>query len=318
MQDDRTQALDEIAAIAARHAITAEDIARRLGSSSAPAESAVSSRRQAVLVRVLAFIGGTFVFAGIGVFIALRWDTMTPGARVVVTLGSGIALFVLAILAGRDLRFEKASTPLLLVAAALEPTGMLVAFDEFGAGRDWHLAGIVTSVTMAGQFLATFTASRGSTPLFLTMSFAALFWWTTLDYLDVDGDVIAVVLGASMLAAALGINRTPHRDITPPWFFAGAAAFLGGLFALLESTPIDIAFIAAAAGFVYLSVLEHSRTLLFVAIVSILAYTAWFTSEHFAESIGWPLALIAFGIFMIGLSTLALRIDREYVRKANP
>jgi hypothetical protein len=34
----------------------------------------------------------------------------------------------------------------------------------------------------------------------------------------------------------------------------------------------------------------------------------------FAQSVGWPLALIVFGMFMIGLSALAFRIDRDYVR----
>ena len=36
---------------------------------------------------------------------------------------------------------------------------------------------------------------------------------------------------------------------------------------------------------------------------------------NFADSMGWPLALIAFGIFMIALSALAYRIDRDYVRR---
>jgi len=74
-------------------------------------------------------------------------------------------------------------------------------------------------------------------------------------------------------------------------------------------------FLASAAGFVYLSVLLHSRTLLVASTLGILAYTGWFTGEHFADSVGWPLALIAFGIFMIGLSALAFRIDRDYVRR---
>jgi len=51
-----------------------------------------------------------------------------------------------------------------------------------------------------------------------------------------------------------------------------------------------------------------------VATLAILAYTGWFTRQHFADSIGWPLALIVFGLFMIGLSALAFRIDRDYVR----
>jgi hypothetical protein len=62
-------------------------------------------------------------------------------------------------------------------------------------------------------------------------------------------------------------------------------------------------------------VVVHSRSLLAVATLAILAYTGWFTGEHFAESIGWPLALIAFGILMIGLSAAAYRIDRDYLRK---
>ena len=132
--------------------------------------------------------------------------------------------------------------------------------------------------------------------------------------LDVEGKVIALIVGATMLLTAVGVDRTGHRDITPVWYLFGAAAFLAGLFDLTKHTPLEIAFLAAAAGFVYLSVALHSRTLLVVATLAILAYTGWFTGEHFADSVGWPLALIAFGIFMIGLSALAFRIDRDYVR----
>ncbi len=310
--DDRTRALQDIAAIARQHGISAGEIAGALGEM--PATTA-EGRRRAVLVRVLGFLGGTFVFAGIGVFIALQWDGMSSAARVVATLGPGIAAFVLALLARREARFEKATTPMFLVAAALEPTGMLVAFDEFGSGGDWRVAGLVTAATMTLQFAAVFAALRRSTPLFLVVFFANLFAWTTFDLLDIDGKVTALVLGGATFLGAVQIDRTSHRDITPPWYFFGAAAFLSGLFELVEHTPFEILFLACAAGFVYVSVLLHSRTLLVVATLAILAYTGWFTGQHFADSIGWPLALIAFGLFMIGLSALAFRIDRDYVRR---
>ena len=51
-----------------------------------------------------------------------------------------------------------------------------------------------------------------------------------------------------------------------------------------------------------------------MATLAILAYTGWFTGEHFVDSIGWPLALVAFGLVLIGMSALAFRLDREYVR----
>lgn len=310
--DDRTRAVQEIVDKARQHGITAGEIASALGE---PPATTAEGRRRAVLVRVLGFLGGTFVFAGIGVFIALQWDGMSSAARVVATLGPGMTAFVLAVLARSEPRFEKATTPMFLVAAALEPTGMLVAFDEFGSGGDWRVAGLVTTGTMALQFGAAFAAMRRSTLLFLVVFFANLFWWTAFDLLDLDGGNIALVLGSATLLLAGRVDRTTYRDITPVWYLFGAAAFLSGLFDLVERTPFEIVFLASAAGFVYLSAVLHSRSLLVVATVAILAYTGWFTEQHFADSIGWPLALIAFGMFMIGLSALAFRFDRDYVRQ---
>jgi hypothetical protein len=307
----RMRALEDIAAIARQHGLTAAEIAAAIG---APPAAAQENRARAVLVRVLGFLGGTFVFAGIGVFIALQWSHMNSAARVVVTLGSGLAAFALAMIGSRESRFDKATTPLLLIASVLEPIGMLVAFQEFGSGGDWRVAGLITAGAMAVQFGATFGFLRRSTPLFMAVVFGTLFWWTALDLLDVDSKVIALVLGGSLILTAVGIDRTGHRDITPVWYLFGAAAFLYGFFDAVERTPFEIAFMAAAAGFVYLSVVLHSRTLLFVATMATLAYTGWFTGQHFADSVGWPLALIVFGMLMIGLSALAFRIDRDYVR----
>ena len=308
--DDRTQALQQIAAIARQHGLSAPEIAAALETPAA----APPPRGQAILVRVLGFLGGTFVFAGIGVFIALQWEYLNSGARVLVTLGVGIVSLLLAILASRDRRFEKTVTPFLLMAAALEPTGMLVAFDEFGSGGDWRWASILTAGAMALQFSAVFQALRRSTALFLVVLFGTVFWWTALDLADLDEPVMALAIGASLLLACVGIDRMGRREITPFWYFCGATAFLYGLFDLVERTPAEILFLAVAAGFVYASVVLHSRTLLAVATLAILAYTAWFTGEHFVDSIGWPLALMAFGFVLIGMSALAFRLDREYVR----
>lgn len=309
--DDRDRALDEIAVLARRHGLTAADIAAVLGRETAPA---ADDRRRGALVRVLAYLGGTFVFAGVGVFIALQWDRMGPAARVIITLGPGLVAFALAVLASRDARFDKATTPLLLMAGALEPTGMTVAFAEFGSGGDWRWASLVTTATMALQFgVASRALSRG-TPLFLTVLFATLFWWTAFDLLDVDGTVTALILGGALLLTAAGLDRAGYRQVTGFWYFVGAFALLAGLFDVVEGTVFEILFLAAAAGLVYLSVVLRSRVLLFVATMAILAYTGWFTGEHFADSVGWPIALILIGVLMIGLSAAAFRIDRRYVR----
>jgi hypothetical protein len=312
--DERSQALSEIAELARRHGLTAADIAQALGTETPGAAPDRENRWRSVLVTVLGFLGGTFVFAGIGVFIALQWSSMNSAARVIVTLGSGLTALALAVLSTRDTRFAKVTTPLLLVAAALEPTGILVAFNEFGSGGDWRWAGLITAGVMALQFAGLFASLRRSTPLFITIFFSTLFWWTALDLAGVDDEMGALIVGASLVLTAMGVDRSGHRDISPAIYFFGSAGFLYGFFDLVEKTAFEIAFVAAAAGFVYLSVVLHSRTLLFVATLAILGYTGYFTGEHFADSVGWPIALIVFGMAMIALSALAFRIDRDYVR----
>jgi hypothetical protein len=307
----RARALQQIAAIARQHDLSLDDVAGVLES---PASDTAARRGRGVLVHVLGALGGTFVFAGIGVFIALQWDDLNSAARVLVTLGSGIAVFALAWIAVRDQRFEKAAAPLFLAAAVLEPAGMLVTFDEFGSGGDWRWAGLITTGVMAAQFVAAFSALARSTLLFLSILFGTLFSWSALDLMDADETLIALVMGASMLLAAVGADRSRRGEITPFWYFSGASAFLYGFFDMVDGTPLEITFLALAAGFVYASVLVHSRTLLAVATLAILAYTAYFTSQHFVDSVGWPLALVAFGLVLIGLSALAFRIDRQYLR----
>lgn len=312
MTDERARALTDIVALARRHDIAAAEIATALAGDATG--GAGEPRLRGVLGRALSYLGATFVFAGLGVFIALQWSSMNAPARIVVTLGSGLAAFALAALASRDERFGRAAAPLFLVAGALEPTGMMVAFSELASSLEWNTAALVTCAAIAAQFAAACGAFRRSTPLFVAILFAALFCCTALDLLGADDAVIGLVVGASLLLAAVGLDRTAHAEITPIWYLAGSSAFLYGLFDAVSGGALEIVFLAVAAGFVYLATILRSRTMLFVATLAILAYTGWYTNRYFADSVGWPLALIAFGILMIALSAVAMRIDRRYIR----
>ena len=315
MSDERrARALDQIVALARDHGLTAAEIGAAMSAGTPAAAAQPESRARTIVMRVLGYLGGTFVFAGVAALIATQWGTMNSAARVIITLGPGVAACVLAVLSSRDERFEKAVAPLFLIAAVLEPAGMLVAFNEFGSGGDPRWAALITAGVVAFQFGAIFNVLRQSMLLLLTVFFATLFWMTAFDLMQLDDERGALVLGASLLLAAIGIDRTPHSLITPPIHLVGGIAFLYGLFDIVEGTPFEILFILTASGFVYLSAAIQSRTLLLVATGAILAYTGWFTGEHFADSVGWPLALVLFGLLMIGMSALAFRIDRQYIR----
>jgi len=112
-----------------------------------------------------------------------------------------------------------------------------------------------------------------------------------------------------LTGAALALVYPPGMKIAAGWFRDQRGFALGLLIGALTLGKAFPHLLTALSG-------ESWRTpMLFVSTLGILGYTGWFTEEHFADSVGWPIALIAFGIFMIGLSALAMRIDRLYVRQ---
>lgn len=310
--ESKRQAIEQILEIADQHGLTPEDIQAALSDSGEVAESS-----SGLLGRILGYLGGTFIFAGLSIFIALNWDDMNAAGRIIVTLGSGIAVFIMALVASGDDRYDKVRTPLYLVAAALQPLGILVAIDELSSPSDWHYAAMLTGAIMAMQQFAVFWQKRDTTLLFTTLFFLLWFIGVTLDLFKVDEELNALILGAFTVSLCVGLERTPYKGVNPFWYLFGSASFFYGLFDLVKHSVIELIFLGAACGGVFLSTWLRSRTLLFTSTVAILAYISYFTSEHFQESLGWPLVLIVLGLVFIALSAIAIRINKRYISNSN-
>ena len=279
----------------------------------APESPGLDDAKTTVLTRALAYLGGTFIFAGLGVFIAMNWESMNFAAQVVITLGSGLAAFVMALIAANDERYEKAAAPLFLIAAVLQPIGILVIFAEFYKGNEWELVGMVVSGAMAAQQILALRTTQRTTLLFTALFFAAAFILALFAYIGIGHEITSLVIGGSLLSLSVGLDNTRHRGITPFWYFVGSMSLLYGVFSLIQDSAIEIAFLAVAAALVYLSTVARSRTLLFVGTLAMLSYISYFSARHFVQSIGWPIALVLFGLLLIGLSAMAFRINRNYI-----
>ena len=191
--------------------------------------------------------------------------------------------------------------------------GILVAIAEFSKGGDDRHAILLTSGVLLIQQTVTFLKTRRTALLFTALLFGVCFYGTAMDLLDLDEDLIAFTLGLSVLPVAYSIDRTPHAAITPFWYFASSTVMLMGLFSLLEGSFLEILFLGAVCGVVFLSTWVKSRGMLFVGTVAILGYVGYYTAEHFTGVVGWPIALIVFGLLLIGLSAAAFRISRKYI-----
>ena len=66
----------------------------------------------------------------------MQWDQFSSAVRVLVTLGAGFAVYLFALTTMTDARFSKVTTPMLLVAAMLQPTGLVVMLNEYSRGGE--------------------------------------------------------------------------------------------------------------------------------------------------------------------------------------
>lgn len=311
----REEALEQIAALVRQHGIGIGEIAGRLKEGES---SAVTDQGGSVLKTALGYVGGTFIFFGVGLLIHIIWYDINSAERVIITLGSGLIAFIMGALCLKDQRFEKATTPFFLVAAFLQPFGMFVCVNEyFPQSADASLPVLAISNVMLAQQVMGFIAWRRSCLGFFSILFWTVFIGTAMAKMSIDGDIATIALGVSLLCLSSAADHTPHRAIAPLWYFIGTAGLLGGFFDLVKGSSLELSYLGLDAYMIYLSILLASRTVLLVSVLGLMGWLGWYTDKYLANVMGWPIALIVFGFIMIGLSAYAVKLGRA-IKTAEP
>jgi len=307
LKDD---ALQDIVALAQHNQITLAEIAQALDASSVQPNAAPAS----VLSKLFGYVGGIFVFAGIGVFISMYWDDFGSASRVIITLGSGLVAFVMGLVCLSDQKYERAVTPLFLMASVLQPTGIMVMLQEYSSGGDVRHGLLFMAAYMLVQQGATFWAKQRTVLAFSAVLFGCIFFANLFDIWDVDEKLIGIVVGSSLLCIAYAMQQSKHMAIAAFWYFVGAVLLLWSIFESVENSLLEPVYLGATAFIIFLSTYVRSRTLLLVGTLAMLLYIGYYTTEHFANTVGWPITLVIIGIALIGLSALAVRLNNQYIK----
>ncbi len=309
----KEDALQDIVLLAKSHNVTLDEIASALTNSQAQ----VVQQSSGILSKLFGYIGGIFVFAGIGVFISMYWADFGSAARVITTLGTGFIAFIMAMMCLTDKKYERAATPLFLMATILQPTGILVMLQEYSSGGDPRIGLIFMAIYMLIQQGATFIAKGRTVLAFSAILFGCIFFVNLFDVWDMNEKLIGVVIGISLLCISYAINQSRHLAIAPFWYFVGAMILMWSVFEAVESTPFELIYLGLSAFMVFLSTYVRSRTLLLVGTLSMLIYIGYYTAKHFANTVGWPIALVMIGIALIALSSLAVKLNNKYIKSSN-
>jgi len=277
-----------------------------------------------LLTRILTYIGGTMVVAGLCIYLGLQWELLDSFLRVLLTFGPGVIALTSAIIVTSSNHKSglHIAAPLYLLAAIFQSGGMFIFLDEFTTGQNPVLGTLMVSATMAVQFGLVFFITRHPATLLFTLIFAHFAFASLFEEMSINGKLSTSVLGLSGLLIATGLSKGQYRGITGLGYLFSGASFAIGYFGLITNwgrsgfMPLDLTLIATAAAMIYVSVMVRSRCLLFVGVVSMLAYFGYYTDEYFRKLIGWPIALMMFGIIMILAANYAVKLGRRFSRPA--
>lgn len=310
----KQDALQEILTLARLNNISTAEITRAMANK----KEAAVQEGNSTISRLFGYIGGILVFAGICIFVGQNWDSFNGATQILVTLGTGFCAYLLSLATMGHVKFDRTSTPLMLIANLFQPTGIFVMLDVFSTGGNPKHGVLFMAGLMILQQGATFIAKKRTTLAFTTTFFGAVFLATLMDIYDVDHDLTALTIGFFLTCLAWAMSQSPHRAISAFWYFFGSVLMLVGFGDMVEGTVVEPAFLGMAAFFIFLSTRVRSRTLLLVGTVAMLCYIGYFTGQHFADSLSWPFVLILIGVAFIGLGAMALRINAKYIREKPP
>lgn len=280
---------------------------------------------------VLLLVGGLILYGSLAAFVAQYWEELGPVLRVVVTLGSGLALLSAASLVGRDAKedslvasFKKSLVVLGSVAFA---TGGSVLYGEaFGYDIDSGstllgfsaFAAIMSAVMYLYDSYIKSATTLAASIVFVTTSYASLAYGVMYDFVD-DSSLISglVLMTVYAFFAAVGIflvDRRPELGLSKGSFLSlplALALFTAFILmftdeGLLWQIFMPIGIYAA----IYQSIKNESTTSLLSGSIFLTLYVVGIAGIYFRDG-GLILILAVSGMAIVGSGIMAQKIKQN-------
>jgi hypothetical protein len=122
----------------------------------------------------------------------------------------------------------------------------------------------------------------------------------------------SLIIGVCVIFTAYGLQKAGrYSRLAGLGYFIGSIMTYAGLFDLVQSTPVELLYLAVTASMLYACVVLQSRALLFTTVIAMLGFIGFYTAKHFANSLGWPVSLVLMGVAFLGVGTIAIKVRRR-------
>jgi hypothetical protein len=127
-----------------------------------------------------------------------------------------------------------------------------------------------------------------------------------------SGAWAGLTIGVSVMMAAYGMHKAErYPRLIALGYFVGSLMAYAGLFDLVQHTAVELLYLAVTASVLYACVVLESRALLLTTVIAMLGFIGYYSAEHFANSLGWPITLVLMGVLFLGVGAIALKVKRR-------
>ncbi|MFM1896329.1 MAG: hypothetical protein RLZZ385_1403 [Pseudomonadota bacterium] len=274
------------------------------------------------VTRLLYIVGGIFVTLGVLYLAAQIWGDLNTANRILITLGLGLVFAAMGSLLMLSAPERELGSVFHAIGGFLVPSGSMVTLVELTDSIDdiWPVTLTAGGVFLFYGLLVWFHRR-------VVLSFFAVLTGTGFGYLLLEALVptaggaqyawLTMAFGMTYLMLAYGLAGGWNERLLPFLLFFGSGGFfLAGFSRIFDTTLMEYGFpLLAFGGLVVAVQVLRSRIVLLVSTLAVIAYIIYFTAEYFADSIGWPVALIGLGFVIIGIGYLSIRLNRKYLRQ---
>jgi len=321
--------LQELSAKLASGEVTQQEVAERVGLSSFAQPAPATPLQEAgqhhfTVTKMLYVLGAAIVVIGIILFVVQIWDDMSSVLRIVITLGLGLMMAFSGSLLLKQKPDEHLGSVFHAIGGILIPLGAAVTIAEIDppSGVLWYLSAMFSAIFAFYLILLTvhkkvvltlFAIINGTTAIYLLTSAMLDPILSGREMEDVL-QYLTMALGGSYLLLAHAFKTGWNSQLVRALHFFGIAGLLGAAWAqVFDSGVWELLYFIVVFGALFASVYMKSRIILIVSTFFLLLHVTYITSEYFADSLGWPIALVLLGFVFIGLGYTSIMINRKYI-----
>jgi hypothetical protein len=324
---EKSALLQEVTSAAAQKSVTKDELVAAYNAGAPQGDGAL---RHLNLSRVLYYIGGAIIVIGISVLISQNWDALSVPLRVIVTLGSAVAAYIMGVLFSRYDNFDDIGQAFYFISGLVAPIGLGVLVDSMGIQVGTTSVTLSLALVLFLVYLASFFLLKRRIVFMIFVIIFGTAVFHNLISLMIGGNPIAdtaklleyraLAAGVAYLFLGYYFAKGSLSPLTGSLYAFGSIAFLGAAMALGGWSPDQNAFWelfypVLVFGLIYTSVFVKSRALLIFGALFLIGYILKLTGEYFTSGLGWPLALVLAGLAVMLVGYYTVRINKKYLKK---